>query len=120
MLGSTSVERVYLACGTTDLRKSIDGLAVIVQECFNLDPFSPSLFVFCNRKRDKLKILNWKITVFGYIIKDLNRAYFIGPLEIMGHQCMLAIVNFVGCLMVYRLSNVRLTERCMLVQFYNS
>ena len=60
MLGSTSVERVYLACGTTDLRKSIDGLAVIVQECFNLDPFSPSLFVFCNRKRDKLKILHWE------------------------------------------------------------
>ena len=34
-------ERVYLARGSTDLRKSIDGLAAIVQECFELDPFSP-------------------------------------------------------------------------------
>ena len=54
MLSKTPVDRVYLACGRTDLRKSIDGLAVIVQESFQLDPFSPSLFVFCNRKRDKL------------------------------------------------------------------
>ncbi|WP_141130765.1 IS66 family insertion sequence element accessory protein TnpB [Virgibacillus dokdonensis] len=49
-------EKVYLACGSTDMRKSIDGLAAIVIECFDLDPFSPCLFVFCNRKRDKLKV----------------------------------------------------------------
>lgn len=54
MITNTRYERVYLARGSTDLRKSIDGLAVIVKECFNLDPFSPCLFVFCNRKRDKL------------------------------------------------------------------
>ncbi|WP_076349303.1 IS66 family insertion sequence element accessory protein TnpB [Alicyclobacillus vulcanalis] len=48
--------RVYLACGATDMRKSIDGLAALVQEQFQLDPFSPCLFVFCNRQRDKFKI----------------------------------------------------------------
>lgn len=57
MITNTRYERVYLARGSTDLRKSIDGLAVIVKECFNLDPFSPCLFVFCNRKRDKLNPL---------------------------------------------------------------
>lgn len=39
MLNISSVEKVYLACGSTDLRKSIDGLAVIVKEEFELDPF---------------------------------------------------------------------------------
>ncbi|OMF38459.1 hypothetical protein BK133_02775 [Paenibacillus sp. FSL H8-0548] len=52
--------RVYLACGSTDLRKSIDGLAAIVQEGFGLDPFSTCLFVFCNRERNKLKLLYWE------------------------------------------------------------
>ncbi|WP_096184369.1 IS66 family insertion sequence element accessory protein TnpB, partial [Effusibacillus lacus] len=46
MLSEVHVDRVYLACGSTDLRKSIDGLAVLVKEGFDLDPFSPCLFVF--------------------------------------------------------------------------
>lgn len=56
MLNRSFVDQVYLASGSTDLRKLIDGLAVIVQEGFQLDPFSSSLFVFCNRKKDKLKM----------------------------------------------------------------
>jgi transposase len=59
MLSDPGPERVYLACGATDLRKSIDGLAAVVQEAFDLDPFSESWFVFCNRDRDKLKMLRW-------------------------------------------------------------
>ncbi|SIS54533.1 IS66 family insertion sequence element accessory protein TnpB [Alicyclobacillus vulcanalis] len=46
---------MYLACGATDMHKSIDGRAWVVQAWFELDPFSPCLFVFCNRQRDKLK-----------------------------------------------------------------
>ena len=38
---------VYLALGATDLRKAVDGLALIIKESFNLDPFSKALFVFC-------------------------------------------------------------------------
>ena len=57
MLSEIGNDKVYLACGATDLRKSIDGLAALVKECFNLDPFSTSLFVFCNRQRNKIKIL---------------------------------------------------------------
>jgi hypothetical protein len=56
MLTLSNIDRVYLACGSTDLRKSIDGLAALVQAGFELDPFSSSLFVFCNRQRDKLKM----------------------------------------------------------------
>ncbi|WP_081358593.1 IS66 family insertion sequence element accessory protein TnpB, partial [Neomoorella thermoacetica] len=47
MLNEAGIDRVYLACGATDLRKSIDGLAVLVKEGFELDPFSSCLFVFC-------------------------------------------------------------------------
>ncbi|WP_442946231.1 MULTISPECIES: IS66 family insertion sequence element accessory protein TnpB [unclassified Oceanobacillus] len=52
ILTNSHFERVYLARGSTDLRKSIDGFAVIVKECFDLDPFSPYLFVFCNQTQD--------------------------------------------------------------------
>ncbi|WP_074904788.1 IS66 family insertion sequence element accessory protein TnpB [Paenibacillus algorifonticola] len=48
MLTLSSHTSVYLAAGATDLRRSIDGLAALVQEGFGLDPFSPCLFVFCN------------------------------------------------------------------------
>ncbi|MBU5265940.1 IS66 family insertion sequence element accessory protein TnpB [Virgibacillus proomii] len=46
MLTSAPFEQVYLARGSTGMRKSIDGLAAIATECFDLDPFSPCLFVF--------------------------------------------------------------------------
>lgn len=70
--------RVYLACGATDMRKSIDGLAALVQEQFQLDPFSPCLFVFCNRQRDKLKILQWDHNGFWVQYRRLERGLSIG------------------------------------------
>ena len=71
--------RVYLAPGSTDMRKSIDGLAVLVKEVLQLDPFSPSLFVFCNRKRDKLKILQWEHSGFWLHYRRLERGRFEWP-----------------------------------------
>lgn len=57
MLVGHSRQQVYLAVGATDLRKAADGLAAIVQLDFELDPFEPCLFAFCNRMRNKVKIL---------------------------------------------------------------
>ncbi|WP_132996477.1 IS66 family insertion sequence element accessory protein TnpB [Sporanaerobacter acetigenes] len=79
MLNINPIEHVYLALGPTDLRKSIDGLAVLVQESFNLDPFSRSLFVFCNRKKDKIKILEWDINGFWLYYKRLEKGTFKWP-----------------------------------------
>jgi len=79
MLNEAGIERVYLACGNTDLRKSIDGLAVLVKQGFDLDPFSPSLFVFCNRQRDKLKILQWEHSGFWLHYRRLERGKFQWP-----------------------------------------
>ncbi len=80
MLGVLDSEsRVYLACGATDLRKSIDGLAAIVQYSFALDPFSQASFVFCNRGRDKLKILRWDHNGFWLFYRRLERGRFKWP-----------------------------------------
>jgi transposase len=81
MLNEVSVDRVYLARGSTDLRKSIDGLAALVKEGFNLDPFSPNLFVFCNRGRDKLKILYWDQNGFWLYYRRLERGKFQWPTD---------------------------------------
>ena len=81
MLSKTPVQGVYLATGTTDLRKSIDGLAAMVQMSFKLDPFSSHLFVFCNRKRDKLKILHWDNNGFWLYYRRLAKGVFQWPDE---------------------------------------
>ena len=79
MLNPKRYEQVYLAVGNTDLRKSIDGLALLVSEYFKLDPFSTSLFVFCNRRRDKIKILEWDTTGFWLHYKRLEKDTFQWP-----------------------------------------
>ena len=56
--------RVFLAVGTTDMRKSINGLCLMVQMHLELDPFAGHLFAFCNRRRNMVKILYWDRTVF--------------------------------------------------------
>jgi len=76
-----STGKVYLAAGNTDMRKSIDGLAAIVQEYFNLDPFSSNLFVFCNKNRNKLKILQWEHNGFWLHYRRLEKGVFQWPKE---------------------------------------
>ena len=79
MLSGGIPNRVYLACGSTDMRKSIDGLAAMVSFTFKLDPFSDSLFVFCNRGRDKLKILYWDRNGFWLYYRRLENGRFRWP-----------------------------------------
>lgn len=54
------VLKVYIACGHTDMRKAIDGLSSIVSQNFKLDPFERNLFLFCGRRRDRIKGLLWE------------------------------------------------------------
>lgn len=65
--------------GSTDMRKSIDGLAALVQQGFALDPFSPCLFVFCNKSRNKLKILQWDHNGFWLHYRLLEKGKFQWP-----------------------------------------
>ena len=80
MLGDISkVESIYIACGYTDLRRGIDGLAQIVQSQFGLDPFSRSLFLFCGRRRDRIKALLWEGDGFVLLYKRIESGGFQWP-----------------------------------------
>ena len=80
MLGDITVARdIYIACGYTDMRKSIDGLAAIVQQQFRMDPFSPALFLFCGKRRDRFKALLWEGDGFLLFYKRLENGTFRWP-----------------------------------------
>ena len=63
---------IYVRPGSTDMRKQINGLSILVQEELCLDPFSGSLFLFCNRRRQVLKILYWDRSGFAMWQKRLE------------------------------------------------
>ena len=80
MIGDISrAETIYLACGYTDMRKSIDGLSALVVQQFKLDPFSNSLFLFCGRRCDRIKALYWEGDGFVLLYKRLERGSFQWP-----------------------------------------
>lgn len=87
MLSRDLHDKVYLAVGSTDMRKSINGLAAIVQEAFELDLFSASLFVFCNKRRDKIKILQWENCGFWLYYRRLEKGRFQWP-ETVDHKVL--------------------------------
>ncbi|MDY0088679.1 MAG: IS66 family insertion sequence element accessory protein TnpB [Coriobacteriia bacterium] len=80
MLSLPTSVRIYLARGETDMRKSIDGLAAITKTVLSHDPLSGHLFVFCNRRRDRIKILYWDNTGFWLLHKRLEKGTFAWPL----------------------------------------
>ena len=75
----TGAEKVYIACGYTDLRRGIDGLASLVQSQFQLDPFTNTLFLFCGRRRDRIKGLYWEGNGFVLLYKRLESGSFQWP-----------------------------------------
>ena len=70
---------VYIACGYTDLRRGIDGLASLVQQQFQLDPFTNALFLFCGRRRDRIKGLYWEGDGFVLVYKRLEQGSYQWP-----------------------------------------
>jgi len=73
--------KVYLGLGHTDMRKSIDGLSVLVSNHLKEDPFSGHLYVFCNRKHTILKLLYWENNGFCLWHKRLEKHRFRWPVE---------------------------------------
>ena len=54
-------KKIYLALGYTDLRKGIQGLSMIIEQQFHLNPYDPDiLFMFCGRRADQIKCLVWE------------------------------------------------------------
>jgi transposase len=74
--------KVYIACGPTDLRKSIDGLAAKAAAEMGRSPVaSEAMFAFCNRARDRLKVLEWEADGFWLHTKRLEAGRFPWPMQ---------------------------------------
>jgi len=73
--------KVFLAPGVTDLRKSINGLSLLVENQMELNLFSGVLFGFCNRRRTTIKLLYWDHNGFCLWMKRLETEKFIWPMS---------------------------------------
>lgn len=77
---ASGFEKIYIACGYSDLRRGIDGFAGIIQQEFKLDPFQRGiLFLFCGRKNDRIKGLLWEGDGFLLLYKRLETGRFQWP-----------------------------------------
>jgi len=81
MILDISKVRIFIRPGTTDLRKAANGLSVIVQERIKQDPFSGSVYLFCNRERKLLKAIYWDKTGFWLSQKRLEKNRFPWPCD---------------------------------------
>jgi len=87
MFALTSGNRYHLYMGITDMRKSFDGLCGLIQDELGRDPFSGEVFLFINKKRDKLKLLKWEPGGFVLYYKRLEEGTFSFPVLNEQKQC---------------------------------
>jgi transposase len=81
MIGLGLATRVYLAAGATDMRKGFDGLFGIARDRLGIDPLSGHLFVFCNGRRNRLKVLYWDGSGLWICSKRLEKGRFSWPVQ---------------------------------------
>jgi transposase len=99
--------RIYLAAGATDLRRSMDGLSALVRDHLGLEPLSGHLFVFRNRRGDRLKILLWERSGFWVLYKRLERGTFSWPSEEAGSSFEMRASDLMLLLSGVELSSTR-------------
>ena len=74
------IKKAYIACGYTDLRYGVDGLAALVQYQFNLNPFDEgTIFLFCGKRSDRIKGLLWEGDGFLLLYKRLSNGKYQWP-----------------------------------------
>jgi transposase len=73
--------KVYLHRDPVDFRLSINGLSLLVQQALGLDPFAACIYVFSNRRRNRVKILGWDRNGFWLLLKRLAEDRFVWPDE---------------------------------------
>lgn len=72
MIGDITIaSRIYIVCGYTDMRKSIDGLCAIIEGQFQMDPKASILYLFCGKRCDRLKALLWEGDGFVMLYKRM-------------------------------------------------
>lgn len=82
--------RVYLACGHTDMRKGMHGLAMLVQQVLSEDPFNGALYAFRGRRGNLLKLIWHDGIGLCMLTKRLERGYFIWPMTSAGSVALTA------------------------------
>jgi len=111
MRPSNGLAAVYLCREYVDFRKGINGLAILVEETLAHDPFSEQLFVFCNRKRDRLRILYWERNGFCLWHKRLEKARFKWPRTLGGEVITLTGQQLNWLLDGYDITRLQAHER---------
>ena len=86
MLSLPASVRVYLCTRPADMRKSFDGLYALVQQVFDDDPLDGHLFLFLNRRRDRIKILYWDHDGLAIWYKRLEAGTFQLPANLPDAQ----------------------------------
>lgn len=74
-----NITNIFIVCGYTDMRRSIDGLSAIIAQDYKLEPFSGDLFLFCSKRSDRLKSLLWDGDGFLLLYKHLDNGSFKWP-----------------------------------------
>jgi transposase len=89
MFYNNRFEKIFLYRPKVDFRKSIDGLCGVIQEEMGLNPLDKILFIFCNTRKNKIKILYWDISGFALWYKRLEKERFFLPKNIEEDQITL-------------------------------
>jgi transposase len=79
ILHDIPAEKIYIACGRTDMRLSLDGLAAIVQQSFKHKPFERNLYLFCGRRSDRIKALYYDADGYILLYKRMERGAYKWP-----------------------------------------
>ena len=96
MLDQIRVERVYIACGYTDMRSGIDRLAALVKTAFQQNPYTNTLYLFCGRRADRIKALYWDADGFILLYKRLEQGqYQFGVLGQLIFACRVRLLPLV-------------------------
>jgi|LauGreSBDMM110SN_4_FD.fasta_scaffold67753_2 hypothetical protein len=98
--------KIMLATAPIDMRKSYQGLGVLVQNVLNQDPFSSTAFVFTNKKKNLLKILYWHINGFCLFQKRLEKGQFVICDRLSRRSCDLTVYQLHGLIQGIDWSNV--------------
>ena len=93
MIDLSKVQNYYVACGYTDLRRGIDGLASIISQQYGNRLDEESLFLFCGRRTDRIKALYWSGDGYILLYKRLSNGRFQWPrseaeLRLIDHQSL--------------------------------
>ncbi len=81
MFAISPATRIYLAAGSTDMRLGFNGLSALVENQMKQNPLSGHLFAFCNKRRNRLKILYWDGSGLICYAKRLEMGRFTWPVD---------------------------------------